>query len=170
MSFLNISAAVRHLQQQPNMIRLICVGKVKDKHLSALIDDYCRKISRYHKIEIVEVKDEAITSNEKEVLDKEGERVLSKITEGEYVILLDLHGKSIDSVGFAEKIDRLFNSHSKICFVIGGSLGLSEKLIERADERMKLSDLTFLHQMTRLIILEQIYRGFKILHHETYHK
>ena len=69
-----------------------------------------------------------------------------------------------------QKIDRLFNSHSKICFVIGGSLGLSEKLIERANERMKLSDLTFLHQMTRLILLEQIYRSFKILNHETYHK
>ena len=152
------------------MIRLVCVGKVKDRHLSALIDDYCTRISRYHKIEITEVKDEAITSNEKEVMDKEGERVLSRITEGEYVILLDLHGKSIDSLTFAEKLDGLFSHHPKICFVIGGSLGLSEKLIERADERLKLSDLTFLHQMTRLILLEQIYRSFKILHHETYHK
>ena len=152
------------------MIRVICVGKVKDKHLSALIEDYRLKISRYHKIEIVEVKDEPITDNEKEVLDKEGERVLSRISDGEYVILLDLHGKSIDSIALAEKIDRLFNSYSRICFVIGGSLGLSEKLISRANERIKLSDLTFLHQMTRLIIMEQIYRSFKILHNETYHK
>ncbi len=152
------------------MIRLICVGKIKDKNLNALIEDYVTKIRRYHKLEIVEVKDEPITDNETAVLEKEGERVLSKISDDEYVILLDLHGKMIDSVSLAEKIDRLFISHSKICFVIGGSLGLSDKLRKRADEKLKLSDLTFLHQMSRLIILEQIYRCFKILNHETYHK
>ena len=152
------------------MIRLICVGKIKDKNLNALIEDYVTKIRRYHKLEIVEVKDEPITDNETAVLEKEGERVLSKISDDEYVILLDLHGKMIDSVSLAEKIDRLFISHSKICFVLGGSLGLSDKLRKRADEKLKLSDLTFLHQMSRLIILEQIYRCFKILNHETYHK
>ncbi len=152
------------------MIRIVCVGKVKDRHLSALIDDYAKRIDHYHRLEIVEVKDEAITGNEKDVLDKEGKRVLSKIGDDEYVILMDLHGKAIDSLSLAQKIDRLFNSHPKICFVIGGSLGLSEELIRRADERIRLSDLTFLHQMTRLILLEQIYRSFKILHHETYHK
>ena len=152
------------------MIRLICVGKVKDRHLSALIDDYSARISHYHRLEIVEVKDEPITSDEKSVLDKEGERVLSKISDNEYVILLDLHGKSIDSISFADKLDKLLASYPKICFVIGGSLGLSEALIARANERIRLSDLTFLHQMTRLIILEQIYRAFKILHNETYHK
>ncbi|MBR6233179.1 MAG: 23S rRNA (pseudouridine(1915)-N(3))-methyltransferase RlmH [Erysipelotrichaceae bacterium] len=152
------------------MIKVIAIGKVKDKHLSALIDDYIKKIQRYHKIEVIEVKDEPITDNEKAVLDKEGQRALDKIDAGEYVILLDLHGKSIDSVSLAEKIDSLFNSHPKITFVIGGSLGLSEKLRERANEKIRLSDLTFLHQMTRLILLEQIYRSFKILNHETYHK
>ena len=85
-------------------------------------------------------------------------------------MLLDLHGRSIDSVSFAEKIDKLFISHPKITFVIGGSLGLSGEVRERADERIRLSDLTFLHGMTRLILLEQIYRSFKILNHETYHK
>lgn len=152
------------------MIKVIAIGKVKDKHLSALIDDYIKRIQRYHKIEVIEVKDEPITDNEKAVLDKEGQRALDKIDAGEYVILLDLHGKSIDSVSLAEKIDSLFNSHPKITFVIGGSLGLSEKLRERANEKIRLSDLTFLHQMTRLILLEQIYRSFKILNHETYHK
>lgn len=152
------------------MIKVIAIGKVKDKHLSALIDDYIKKIQRYHKIEVIEVKDEPITDNEKAVLDKEGQRALDKIDAGEYVILLDLHGKSIDSVSLAEKIDSLFNGHPKITFVIGGSLGLSEKLRERANEKIRLSDLTFLHQMTRLILLEQIYRSFKILNHETYHK
>ena len=101
------------------MIKVIAIGKVKDKHLSALIDDYIKKIQRYHKIEVIEVKDEPITDNEKAVLDKEGQRALDKIDAGEYVILLDLHGKSIDSVSLAEKIDSLFNSHPKITFVIG---------------------------------------------------
>ncbi|MBQ4019469.1 MAG: 23S rRNA (pseudouridine(1915)-N(3))-methyltransferase RlmH [Erysipelotrichaceae bacterium] len=152
------------------MIKVVAIGKVKDKHLAALIEDYTKRIGRYHKIEVIEVKDEAIADNEKAVMDKEGERALARIDKDDYVILLDLHGKSIDSLSLANKIDSWFTNHPKICFVIGGSLGLSEKLIERANERMKLSDLTFLHQMTRLILLEQIYRSFKILNHETYHK
>ena len=95
---------------------------------------------------------------------------MSKIDKDDYVILLDLHGESLDSVSFAKKIDKLFVSYSKITFVIGGSLGLGEEVRKRANYRLKLSDMTFLHQMTRLIILEQIYRCFKILNHETYHK
>ena len=152
------------------MIKIVCVGKIKDKNLSNLIEDYIDKISHYHKIEIIEVKDEPITDDEKAVLNKEAERVLSKINNDEYVILMDLHGKSIDSLSFAKKLDKLFVHNSKITFVIGGSLGLGDKLIERANERIKLSDLTFLHQMTRLILLEQIYRSFKIINHEIYHK
>ena len=152
------------------MIKLVCVGKVKDKNLSELINDYAKRISRYHKLEIIEVKDEPIRDDEKAVLDIEAKRVLNSISNDEYVILMDLHGKSIDSVGFADKIDKLFIKYPKITFVIGGSLGLGEDLIQRANEKIKLSDLTFLHQMTRLILLEQIYRSFKILNHETYHK
>lgn len=152
------------------MIKIVCVGKVKDKNLAALISEYAEKINHYHKLEIVEVKDEAIKDNEQAVLDKEAESVLSKIRDDEYVILIDLHGKSIDSIGLANKLDRLFISNPRITFVIGGSLGLSDKLRKRANEKLKLSDLTFLHQMTRLIILEQIYRCFKILNNETYHK
>lgn len=152
------------------MIKIVCVGKVKDNNLKALIDDYTKKINHYHKIEVCEVKDEPIKDNEKNVLDIEATRVLDKIANDEFVILMDLHGKSIDSESLAKKIDKIFISNSKICFVIGGSLGLGETLIKRANERIKLSDLTFLHQMTRLILLEQIYRSFKILNHETYHK
>ena len=152
------------------MIKIVCVGKVKDKNLAAMISEYAEKINHYHKLEIVEVKDEAIKDNEQAVLDKEAESVLSKIRDDEYVILIDLHGKSIDSIGLANKLDRLFISNPRITFVIGGSLGLSDKLRKRANEKLKLSDLTFLHQMTRLIILEQIYRCFKILNNETYHK
>lgn len=152
------------------MIRLICIGKIKDKHLSALIDDYIERINHYHKLEVVEVKDESITTDEKTILDKEACRVLDKINDDEYVILLDLHGKSLDSIELSKKIDNLMCHYAKITFVIGGSLGLGEALLKRANERIKLSDLTFLHQMTRLILLEQIYRSFKIINHETYHK
>ncbi|MDO4500760.1 MAG: 23S rRNA (pseudouridine(1915)-N(3))-methyltransferase RlmH [Erysipelotrichaceae bacterium] len=152
------------------MIKVIAIGKVKDKHLAALIDDYTTKVSYYHKIQVIEVKDEPIRDDEKEVLDKEAERVLEKIDSNEYVILLDLHGKSIDSISLANKIDKLFITNSKLTFVIGGSLGLGEALRKRANEAIKLSDLTFLHQMTRLVLMEQIYRSFKILNHETYHK
>lgn len=152
------------------MLKLICVGKVKNEHLKALIDDYTKRIGKYHKLEVIEVKDEPIRDNEKEVLDIEATRILSKIDKDDYVILLDLHGTSLDSISLAKKIDNLFNNYSKITFVIGGSLGLGEDIRKRANYKLKLSDMTFLHQMTRLIILEQIYRSFKILNNETYHK
>ena len=152
------------------MIKIICVGKVKDKHLKALIDDYLERINHYHKTEIIEVKDEANNLDEKTILDKEGLRVLEKIDKDDYVITMDLHGKSIDSLSLADKLDKVFINNSKLTFVIGGSLGLSDKIRQRSNELIKLSDLTFLHQMTRLILLEQIYRCFKINNHETYHK
>ncbi len=152
------------------MLKLICVGKVKNEHLKALIDDYTKRIGKYHKLEVIEVRDEPIRDNEKEVLDIEASRILSKIDKDDYVILLDLHGTSLDSISLAKKIDNLFNNYSKITFVIGGSLGLGEDIRKRANYKLKLSDMTFLHQMTRLIILEQIYRSFKILNNETYHK
>lgn len=152
------------------MIKLICVGKIKDKALLSLINDYASRINHYHKLDIIEVKDEPIKDNEKAVLDIEAERVLSKISNDEYVILLDLHGKEIDSVTFSKMLDKTFVTNSKIDIVIGGSLGLGQALINRANYRLKLSEMTFLHQMTRLIILEQIYRSFKILNNETYHK
>ena len=152
------------------MIKIVGIGKIKDKHLEALIEDYTKKISRYHKIEIIEVKDEPIKDDEKAVLDIEATRALTKIKDNEYVILLDLHGKETDSVNFAKHIDQLFISNSHITFVIGGSLGLGEQLLKRANERLKLSEMTFLHGMTRLILVEQIYRSFKILNNETYHK
>lgn len=152
------------------MIKVIGVGKIKDKNLQSLIDDYTKKINKYHKIEVIEVKDEAIGTNEKEVLDIEADRVLKQIGDHDYVILLDLHGKEKDSIKFSNDLDKLFIQYPKVCFVIGGSLGLGEALLKRSNDRLKLSEMTFLHGMTRLILLEQIYRAFKILNHETYHK
>lgn len=158
------------------MIKIIGIGKIKDKHLSNLCDEYKKRIQPYQKLEIVEVDDEAIGGNaslkeQEQIMDREGEAVLKKIKDNEYVILLDLHGKTLDSEAFANKLDQIQTYHSStITFVIGGSLGVSKKLVARSDFRFKLSDLTFLHQMTRLILLEQIYRAFKILKNETYHK
>ena len=150
-----------------SMIKIIAVGKIKDKNLSVLIDDYLKKISRYHKINIIEVKDEAISANDSKehIIAKEGERILK-----DYVIALDLKGEEIDSLKLASKLDSLFVSYPNIAFIIGGSLGIDENVLKRANYKLKLSKLTFLHQMTRLIILEQIYRSFKILNNETYHK
>ena len=152
------------------MIKILCVGKIKDKNLDSLISDYIKKINHYHKLEIVEVKDEAIKDNDKDVLDKEGNRILDKIKDDEYVLLLDLKGETIDSKGLANFIDKTFINYAKLTIIIGGSLGVNKKIKDRANKLIKLSDLTFLHQMTRLIILEQIYRAYKILNNETYHK
>lgn len=154
------------------MIKIVAVGKIKSNSLNALINDYLKKISSYHKIELIEVKDEAIVANDSNeaILDKEANRVLKQIKDDEHVIVLDLHGEMISSEELASKMDKLFVSYSKITFVIGGSLGLGKEIIRRSNYRLKLSPMTFLHSMTRLIILEQIYRSFKINNHETYHK
>lgn len=158
------------------MIKIIGIGKLKEKQLKALCDDYQKRIQPYHKIEVIEVNDESISNNaspkeEEQIKEKEALEVLKRIKDNDYVILLDLHGKTMTSEELAQKISSIQTYHtSNITFVIGGSLGLGESLLKRSDFRLKLSDLTFLHQMTRLILLEQIYRSFKILGNETYHK
>ena len=152
------------------MIKIVCVGQVKDKNLSALIQDYVKRINKYHPLKVIEVKDEPIKDNDSIVLDREAERAIKQINNKEYVILLDLHGKQKDSLKFASDLSKLFIKTSDITFVIGGSLGVGDALIKRSNERLSLSDMTFLHQMTRLILLEQIYRSFKINNNEIYHK
>jgi len=158
------------------MIRFIACGRMKEKWMQEGAQEYLKRIQAYDKIEMIEVADEkapesnSVAENE-QVKKKEGERLLSRIKEDEYVILLDLAGKEMDSVQLAEKIQTLYtSSRSKIAFVIGGSLGVSNELIARADQRWCLSKNTFPHQLCRIIVLEQIYRGFRILHHEPYHK
>ena len=140
------------------------------------IEEYAKRIRGYDKLEIVEVQDEkAPESNSpaenEQVKKAEGDRMLAKIKDDEYVILLDLAGKTASSTDMASRIQNLYTSgKSRIVFVIGGSLGLSPELIARADYRWKLSDCTFPHQLCRIILLEQIYRCFRILHNEPYHK
>ncbi len=158
------------------MIRVIACGKIKEKWMRDGIEEYSKRIQPYEKLEIIEVKDEKTNDSNSEadntkVKNIEGERLLKNIKDDDYVILLDLKGKEIDSVGLSKKIDSIHtNGKSKIDFVIGGSLGLSEDLIKRADERWRISLNTFPHQLCRIIVLEQIYRAFKILNHEPYHK
>lgn len=157
-------------------IRIIAVGKIKDQYLELGINDYTKKISRYASVEIVEVKDQPIY-NEKSLEEinnakkKEGEAILKYIKDSDYIINLDLDKKEMKSEEFAKFLAAKSEySGSFLTFVIGGSYGLSDELKKRANESISLSKMTFLHGMTRLIILEQIYRAYKILNNEVYHK
>lgn len=157
-------------------IRIIAVGKIKEDYLKQGINDYLTKISKYAKTEIIEVNDSKVKDNPKEadiqkVINEEGERVLSKIKDNEIVVNLDLNKQEFDSVQFSKFLnDKIVEGGASLTFVIGGSYGLSNVLKQRANYSLSLSKMTFLHQMTRLILLEQIYRAFKILNNEIYHK
>lgn len=144
------------------MIKIVCVGKVKEKYLQEAISDYMKRLSKYHKVEIIELED----SN----MGEEKNRILKHIDSRDYVITLDIEGKMLSSVELAEKLDKTFITNSNICFVIGGSYGLDKEVKERANFSLSFSKLTFPHQLFRVILLEQIYRSFKILNNETYHK
>lgn len=153
------------------MIKFISVGKVKDKNLNSLILQYAEKIDHYHKIKLIDVKDESIIKNlESKIKETEAERVLKYIENDDYVIVLDLNGKQLKSEDFSKKIDSLVNQSKNIVFIVGGSLGIGESLMKRANESLKLSEMTFIHNMALLIILEQVYRAFKIIRNESYHK
>ncbi|MBR2990533.1 MAG: 23S rRNA (pseudouridine(1915)-N(3))-methyltransferase RlmH [Solobacterium sp.] len=158
------------------MIRIIACGHIKEKWLKDGIGEYLKRIRGYEKTEIIEVEDEKTpdsnsdAQNEK-IKETEGQKLLKQIRPQDHVILLDLAGREMDSVALADYMTRL-NTYGKssVVFVIGGSLGVSEGLIARADCRWKLSPNTFPHQLCRLIVLEQIYRAFRIRHNEPYHK
>ena len=157
-------------------IRIIAVGKIKDEYLKIGIEEYVKKLSRYCSIEIVEVKDQPIYNENsiqeiQQVKIKEGKAILSHIKNGEYIIALDLNKKELKSEEFAQFLSaKAEYSGSYITFLIGGSYGLSDEVKQRSDDSISLSKMTFLHGMTRLIILEQIYRAYKIVNNETYHK
>lgn len=157
-------------------IKIVCVGNLKDQSLKQLQSEYAKRLQSYCKLEIIEVNeeksnDEPNDSLMKIILKKEGERLLNKIKDSDYLVLVDLHGKQLDSIEFSHKIDQIMTyGNSTITFVIGGSYGLSDELRNKAKFKWCLSQLTFTHQMTRVLVLEQIYRAFKILNHEVYHK
>ena len=156
-------------------IKIYAIGKIKDFY-KAGCDEYIKRLSSYCKIEIVEVKDEPVSDkpNESEITkvkNIEGDRVLKLLKPNEYLIGLDLNKKEVDSVGFSRYLQqKLEENGSNISFVIGGSYGLSDALKQRVNDSLSFSKLTFLHQLTRLILLEQIYRAFKIINNENYHK
>lgn len=149
------------------MIRIITVGKIKDKNLSNLIDDYQKRISKYTKIEIIELKD---FNENNDALNKESELILKNLDNKDFNILLDRLGKEINSIELSQMIDQKFINHSRITFIIGGSLGVNEEVEKYVNYKLSFSKFTFPHQLFRLILLEQIYRSFKILNNERYHK
>ena len=157
-------------------IRIYAIGKIKDAYLKMGIEEYLKKIKPYTDIEIIEVKDESISENPhdseiKKAIDIEGSRIIKLLKNNEYLIGLDLNKKEYTSPEFAKYInDKLELNGANISFVIGGSYGLSDELKNRCNDSISLSKMTFLHQMTRLFLLEQIYRAFKINRNETYHK
>ena len=148
-------------------MKIICVGKVKEKFFVDAINEYSKRISKYTKLEILEISDE---SNESIAMKKEGEKILSKIKDNDYVVTLEIEGNSLTSLDFAKKIDNNFNSNKNLTFVIGGSYGLDESVKSRSDYKLSFSKFTFPHQLFRVILLEQIYRAYKINNNENYHK
>ncbi len=152
------------------MIKILCVGKIKEKFLKDAINEYIKRLSKYTKLEIIEIPDEA-TDNSNITLDKEKEKLLKHINPKDYNIVLDIEGKMLDSLDFAHKINSIFtNENSNITFIIGGSCGLHQEIKKLANYSLSFSKLTFPHQLFRVLLLEQIYRSFKILNNETYHK
>lgn len=157
-------------------ITILCVGKLKETFYRDAVVEYAKRLSRYCKLEIVEVADEktperASETEERLIREREAERMEKYLAGGAYVIALAIDGEAPDSVAFSEKIGKLGCAGvSHIIFVIGGSLGLADSVLKRADERVSFSKLTFPHQLMRVILLEQIYRGYRILNHEPYHK
>lgn len=157
-------------------ISIICVGKLKEKYLKSAIDEYSKRLSRYCRLDILELPDEKTPDNcsEKEELlikNKEGSNILKHIKENMYVIALDLKGKMLSSEELACYVDNLgLKGISNIAFVIGGSLGLSEEVLKRASYKLCFSKMTFPHQLMRVILLEQVYRSYRIINGEPYHK
>lgn len=157
-------------------ITVICVGRLKEKYWEMAVAEYSKRISRYFKLNILEVLDEktpdTLTDGSVKVIKKkEGERIFKNISDKDYVIALDIKGKKYNSENFSELLGDISNrSFGNMVFIIGGSVGISDDILQRADLRISFSDMTFPHQFMRVILLEQIYRGIKILRNEPYHK
>ena len=157
-------------------ITVLCVGKIKEKYFTGAIEEYSKRLSRYCKPEIIEVADEKTPDGcsdalEQQIKAKEGERIKSALKGDEYVISLAIEGKKLDSVAFAEKLEQIqVNGSSTIAFIIGGSLGLDKSILKESDYLLSFSDMTFPHQLMRVILCEQVYRCFRIINGEPYHK
>lgn len=148
------------------MIKVICIGKIKEDYLKKGIEEYKKRITKYSKIEIIELDDESNGN----ILEKERDKILKHINDKDYIITLEINGKIIDSLELSKKIENVFLNYSNITFIIGGSYGLHDDIKNRSNYALSFSKLTFPHQLFRMMLLEQIYRSFKISHNETYHK
>ena len=151
------------------MIKIITVGSIKESYLKEAIEEYQKRLSKYTNLEIIEVKDEGLVEKEK-TLKLEEEKIGKHLNEKDYIITLEIEGKEVTSEEFAEKLRMIEIENSNIVFIIGGSYGLSNKIKEKARFHLSFSKMTFPHQLFRVILLEQIYRAYKINHHESYHK
>lgn len=157
-------------------ITIITVGKIKEKHFTAAIDEYAKRLTKYCNMTMIEVPDEKAPENlsDKEMIqvkDKEGERILSKVKDTQYVITLEIKGKQSTSEEFSEQLSLLgLSGQSDIVFIIGGSLGLSDLVIKRSNHALSFSKMTFPHQLMKVVLMEQIYRAFRIQKNEPYHK
>lgn len=157
-------------------VRILCVGKIKEKFYRDAILEYSKRLSKYCSLEIVEVNDEKTSENSTEneiniIKDKEGERILKHIKDRDYAIALAIQGKQHDSIAFSKYIENLgITGNSSICFIIGGSLGLSDAVMKCCNDSISFSKMTFPHQLMRVILLEQIYRAMRIINNEPYHK
>ena len=151
------------------MIKIITVGNIKEKYLKDTIDEYVKRLKKYTNIEIIELKDEGLVEEQK-AIQLEGEKILKNISPKDYLITLEIEGKEYSSEEFAEKINQIQIENSNIVFVIGGSYGLSDEIKNKSRMHLSFSKMTFPHQLFRVFLLEQIYRAFKILNNESYHK
>ena len=156
-------------------IQLICIGKIKEDYLKNAIEEYRKRLSKYCKLEILELPDKKIPDKlnstlSDEIKQKECSNIIKHLKKSSYIIALDLGGKQLTSEEFSEKIQNLSMTNSNITFIIGGSLGLTNELLNCCQEKLCFSKMTFPHQLIRVFLLEQIFRGFKIAHNETYHR
>lgn len=151
------------------MIKILCVGKIKETFFKEAIFEYSKRLSKYTTLQIIEV-DDINHDNINIILDREKELLMKHIAPKDYVLTLEIEGKQLSSLEFSKKIEELQIYNSNIVFIIGGSYGLHQQIKDRADYKLSFSKLTFPHQLFRIILLEQIYRAYKIINNESYHK
>ena len=151
------------------MIKIIKVGSIKEKYLKEAIDEYTKRIRKYTNMEIIEVKDEGLVEENK-AISMEGFKIQKYLNQKDYIITMEIDGKEMTSIEFSEKINQILIENSNIVFIIGGSYGLSQEIKNQAKLHLSFSKMTFPHQLFRVMLLEQIYRSYKIMNNESYHK
>lgn len=150
------------------MITIITVGKIKEKYIREGIDDYLKRLSKFTKIELVELEDESF--DKAKTLKKEADKILKKINPKSFIVTLEIDGKELSSIELSELIEKTTITHSNITFIIGGSYGLDDEIKKLSNYKLSFSKMTFPHQLFRLLFLEQLYRSYKIINNEEYHK